>query len=359
MPHLPRRPARLDRRPGPGGQLVDQARSATGTVRSAGGSGAALAAHRRGGDDVPDELVDAVGGAEQVGGFGAPGGPLLGFGAGFVLGVPGLQGGLLGQLERLHRGRRAAVFGLERDRQGGPAHVDPRPPLGPDLGQLLGHTDDLADGPLAGGRGRVGVGAGLERHPEPPVQLGLDAGVVPLGRGDGGLEQHPGVQGQPPAGGAVRGPDADLVGDRDVGVQVRVAGAGVAVVERRGEQAGGVQLLHPVAARRGCSAASRSSQPRTSATAAWCAAVICSATCRGAIAHSADTDLTGVNVRSNPAIALVVERELRAMNEDSSRGSFGVPAVGLGEHLPAHLGADPGPLRGRQRPCPGRHRWRR
>ena len=51
--------------------------------------------------------------------------------------------------------------------------------------------------------------------------------------------------------------------------------------------------------------------------------MICSATCRGAIAHSADTDLTGVNVRSKPAIALVVERELRAMNEDSSRGSFG------------------------------------
>jgi hypothetical protein len=51
--------------------------------------------------------------------------------------------------------------------------------------------------------------------------------------------------------------------------------------------------------------------------------VIWSAICRGAIAHSADTDFTGVNVRSKPAIALAVEREFRAMKEDSSRGSFG------------------------------------
>ena len=51
--------------------------------------------------------------------------------------------------------------------------------------------------------------------------------------------------------------------------------------------------------------------------------MIWSATSCGAIAQSVDTDLTGVKVRSNPAIAEVVERELRAMNDDSSRGSFG------------------------------------
>ena len=53
----------------------------------------------------------------------APGGALLGQGARFVLGVAGLQGGLLGQLDRLHHGRRAAVVGLERGRRarrGGP-----------------------------------------------------------------------------------------------------------------------------------------------------------------------------------------------------------------------------------------------
>ena len=39
----------------------------------------------------------------------APGGALLGQGARFVLGVAGLQGGLLGELDRLDRGRRPAV----------------------------------------------------------------------------------------------------------------------------------------------------------------------------------------------------------------------------------------------------------
>jgi len=55
-------------------------------------------------------------------------------------------------------------------------------------------------------------------------------------------------------------------------------------------------------------------------TAAWCAATIWSATSWGAIAHSAETLLTGENVRSYPATALVDWRELRAMKEDSSRG---------------------------------------
>jgi len=84
-----------------------------------------------------------------------------------------------------------------------------------------------------------------EGQAEPGVQLGLQAGVVPLRGGHGGLEQHPPVQGQPPTRGAIGIADPDLVGDRDVGVQVRVTGAGVSVVERRGQDAGGVQLLHP------------------------------------------------------------------------------------------------------------------
>ena len=60
-----------------------------------------------------------------------------------------------------------------------------------------------------------------------------------------------------------------------------------------------------------------------SATAAWWAARIWSATGLGAIAHNAETLLTGEKVRSNPATAVVAARECRAMNEDSSRGSFG------------------------------------
>ncbi len=69
--------------------------------------------------------------------------------------------------------------------------------------------------------------------------------------------------------------------------------------------------------------ASRSSQDNASCTAAWCAAAIWSATSLGAIAHNADTDFTGVKLKSNPATAVVAAREWRAMNEDSSRGSFG------------------------------------
>ncbi len=42
--------------------------------------------------------------------------PLLRLGAGRMLRVPGVQGGLLGQLDRLDRRGRAAMFGLEGER---------------------------------------------------------------------------------------------------------------------------------------------------------------------------------------------------------------------------------------------------
>ena len=65
---------------------------------------------------------------------------------GSCLASPGLQGGLLGQLERLHRGRWAAVVGLERGRQRGPAHVDRGPAAWtrPRISSS-GDADDLAD----------------------------------------------------------------------------------------------------------------------------------------------------------------------------------------------------------------------
>lgn len=50
---------------------------------------------------------------------------------------------------------------------------------------------------------------------------------------------------------------------------------------------------------------------------------IFSATCKGAIARSADTLLTGLNVMSNPATAAELGRELRATHPDSSRVSSG------------------------------------
>ena len=57
-----------------------------------------------------------------------------------------------------------------------------------------------------------------------------------LGGHDLGLEHHPAVEGEPLAAFVRQG--LDLVGDHDVGVQVGVAGAGVAVVERGGDEAG-------------------------------------------------------------------------------------------------------------------------
>ena len=57
-----------------------------------------------------------------------------------------------------------------------------------------------------------------------------------LGGHDLGLEHHPAVEGEPLA--AIARQGLHLVGDHDVGVQVRIAGAGVAVVERHGDEPG-------------------------------------------------------------------------------------------------------------------------
>ena len=55
--------------------------------------------------------------------------------------------------------------------------------------------------------------------------------------------------------------------------------------------------------------ASRSMKASASRTAASCASSIARATSTGATAHSADTDFTGENVRSNPATAVCRGRE--------------------------------------------------
>ena len=62
-----------------------------------------------------DHRGDGAAAAEDLGGFGQPDAALLGFGAGFVLRVTGFQGGLLGQVQGLDRGRWPAVVGLELD----------------------------------------------------------------------------------------------------------------------------------------------------------------------------------------------------------------------------------------------------
>ena len=80
-------------------------------------------------------------------------------------------------------------------------------------------------------------GRSAKRHAEPATQGVLEAGVVPLRRGDPERVQQSGVERAPLAVDA-----AHLVGHRDVGVQVGVAAAGLAVVERGRDQAGGVDL---------------------------------------------------------------------------------------------------------------------
>ena len=100
-------------------------------------------------------------------------------------------------------------------------------------------ADDLAHRPLPG----VGIRALREPHPQRVAQVPLERSVVGLRGRDLGLVEQPAVDRQPlPVEGL------DLVRDRDVGVQIRVAGAGVAVGERRGQQAADVDLADPVGA---------------------------------------------------------------------------------------------------------------
>ena len=96
------------------------------------------------------------GAAEDLFGLLAPCGALLGQGAGFVFGVAGLQGGLLGELDRLHHARRAPVVALERGGQLAAAGLDRGPAGRPALVQGRVDTDHLADRAFPGsvpGRG--------------------------------------------------------------------------------------------------------------------------------------------------------------------------------------------------------------
>ena len=196
-------------------------------------------------------------------------------------------------------GRRAAVLGLEGGREVASAGLDGAVTLRPGLRQTLVDADDLAHGTLVPNRSDALVQAArttgpvLELHPEPGDQLGLQQGVVHLGEGDVGLVEDPAVDGEPAPVEVL-----DLVADRDVGVQVRVGGAGVAVGEHARDQALGLDLLDAAAA------AAREQNLGPPATSAWLRRrrggrpAICSATSRSASAHSVETDLTAVKVRS-------------------------------------------------------------
>jgi hypothetical protein len=186
-----------------------------------------------------DHGLDGIRSAEGFGGLGMPDGALLGQAAGFVFGVPGFQGGLLRQLQRLHRRRWPTMITLKPGRQLTLPVLDQHPPRRPTLVQRRVHADDLTHRPLS----RIGVGPIGKPYAEPVVEVVLQDGVVGLRRRHRRLEQDPAVNGQPAS---VEG--LHLVRDRDVGVQIRVTGSGVAVGERGRHEAGHIDLPDPVSA---------------------------------------------------------------------------------------------------------------
>ena len=153
-----------------------------------------------------------------------------------MLAVAGLQRGLLRQLQHLHPARRPAMIAGEVGGELGPADVDDLPPSRPAPVQPRIHADDLPDRPLR----PVPAGPLGEPHPKAGGEVVLQGGVVGLRRRDLRGVQDPAVDRQPPPGQGLH-----LVRDRDMGVQVRVAGAGVAVGERGGDQPGDVHLAYP------------------------------------------------------------------------------------------------------------------
>jgi hypothetical protein len=105
-------------------------------------------------EGLADHGLNRFRSAEGFGGLGVPGGALLGQGAGFVFGVPGFQGGLLRQLQRLHRGWRATMITLKPARQLALTVLDQHPPRRPALVEREVDADDLPNR----GFPRIGVG---------------------------------------------------------------------------------------------------------------------------------------------------------------------------------------------------------
>ena len=101
MPHLPGRAVLLHRGQHPVGRLGHPRRVDRLPWRGSGGHGPA------------DHGFDRTAPAQHLLGFGPPGRSLLGQRPRFVLRLPGLQGGLLGQVQRFDRGRWPAMILLE------------------------------------------------------------------------------------------------------------------------------------------------------------------------------------------------------------------------------------------------------
>jgi len=127
---------------------------------------------------------------DHLQGLGVPDFALLTQRAGFVFGLPGGQGGLLGQLDHFRGGRDPAVLGQERFGQRGACRGDRGPAGRPRQVETVIDADDLPDRPFP----RLG-GAAREHRADPLGDFDFQLGVVELGGPDGDPVQHPGIQG--------------------------------------------------------------------------------------------------------------------------------------------------------------------
>jgi hypothetical protein len=96
--------------------------------------------------------------------------------------------------------------------------LDQCPSRRPPLHQCRVHTDNLPHRPFTW----IGIRPVGEPYTKPVAEMPLQGGVVGFRGSHGGFEQHPAIDGQPPA---IQG--LDLVRHRHMGVQIRVAGAAV------------------------------------------------------------------------------------------------------------------------------------
>ena len=218
-----------------------------------------------------------------------PGAALLGLRARFVLRLAGRQCGLLRQLSPLDR---RSAGGRARPGTGVPGRrVRPRcRRAGTTSAAATRRRFRRSRGPLLG---VGGVGTVGEPHPDPLDEQGFQPGVVVLGGGDLVPIQRPAVQRQPPPVDWVQ----TLLRDGDVGVQIGVARARVAVRKGGRDHAGGVDLGDAVGAAAGVGGVLL--QPADGVPHCLVVAgVDRRSEIAGAIAHSVETLLTGENVRS-------------------------------------------------------------
>ena len=194
-----------------------------------------------GGQDAGQHALYSVV-AQDLDGLVAPGVALLGQRARFVFGFARFQGRLLRQREGLDSGRFAAVIVLKLLSQLGGASLDRDTATRPARHQFRGHADDLAHGSFTASTGGLG-----EVHTEAVDGVGFHAGVVHLrGRHDEPVQRLT-IEGEPAAHPIVI-EVRHLVGDRNMGVQIGVPGARIAMSEHRGDEPFGVDLSDTVGA---------------------------------------------------------------------------------------------------------------